>query len=197
MPYNLTGTYYVTCSCLVGCPCIFGEPEGHDGYCDAQMTIDIESGEIGGVDVSGVTTALCANWPKGFVSGDGKGRLYFDPSTSPEQRDALSRVITGQEGGDLEALGAVIPDWIEPQEASIELDTSNRKTRVKVGDVGEVACEPMQDPNGNITTVRGLPVAFAAETVLARGDGSRWSDPEMKAWESRGYGEQAEFQWSG
>jgi hypothetical protein len=197
MAYNLSGTYYVACSCKVGCPCIFGEPEGHDGYCDAQMTVDVGSGEIDGVDVSGVKTVLAVNWPKGFVSGDGKGRMYFDPSTSAEQRDALARAFAGKEGGHLEGLGAVISDWLDPSETSIEVDTSNGKTSVKVGDVGEAAVEPMKNESGEITRVVGLPVAFAAETVLARGDGTRWTDPDMKEWESRGYAEQADFEWSG
>src|SRR5918996_3415893 len=123
MAYKLTGTYYVACSCKVGCPCIFGEPEGHDGYCDAEMTVDIDSGEIGGVDVSGVTVVWSANWPKGFVSGDGTAKMYFDPSTSAEQRDAISRAFAGQEGGgELEALGGVISNWLEPSEASIQLE---------------------------------------------------------------------------
>jgi hypothetical protein len=196
MAYQLSGTYYVACTCHVGCPCIFGEPEGDDGFCDGQLTAHISSGEINGVDVSGVTTVLAANWPKGFVSGDGKGRLYFDPSTSAEQRDAIGRAFAGEEGGDLEALGGVISNWIEPSEASIELDTSNGTTRVKVGDVGEAVVEPMSNEAGEITRVVGLPVSFADETVLARGDGTRWSDPDLKAWESRGYAEQAEFEWS-
>jgi hypothetical protein len=196
MAYALSGKYYVACSCKVGCPCIFGEPEGHDGYCDAQMTVDIGSGEISGVDVSGVKTVFAVNWPKGMVTGDGAGRMYFDPSSSAEQREALGRVFSGQEGGDLEGLGALIPTWIEPSEASIEVDTSNGKTTVKVGEVGEAVVEPMHNEAGDLTTVRGLPVEFAAETVLARGDGTRWTDPDMKEWESRGYAEQADFEWS-
>ena len=197
MAYNLKGTYYVACSCKVGCPCIWGEPEGDDGYCDAQMTIDIGSGDIDGVDVSGVTTVFSANWPKGFVSGDGKGRMYFDPSTSGEQRDALARAFAGKEGGDLEDLGGVISSWLDAGEASIDLDTSNGTTRVKVGDVGEVVVEPMRNPEGEITRAVALPVAFAPETVLARGNGTRWTDPDLKEWESRGYAEQADFDWSG
>jgi hypothetical protein len=196
MAYRLSGTYYVACSCKVGCPCIFGEPEGHDGYCDAQMTVNVGSGEINGVDVSGVTAVLAANWPKGFVSGDGTGRMYYDPSTSAEQRDAIGRVFAGQEGGDLEPLGALISSWLEPSEASVELDTANGTTRVKVGDVGDVVVEPMRNEAGETTRVFGLPVAFADETVLARGDGTSWTDPDMKAWESRGYAEQAEIEWS-
>lgn len=198
MAYRLSGTYYTACSCKVGCPCIFGEPEGHDGYCDGELAIEIRSGDIDGVDVSGVTTVLVANWPKGFVSGDGTGRVYFDPSTSQEQRDALARAFSGQAGGgELEGLGGVISNWLEPKEASIEVATSDGVTRIKVGDVGEAVVEPMKDEAGETTRVVGLPVAFAPETILARGNGTHWSDPDMKEWESRGYAEQADIDWSG
>ncbi|MBV9453252.1 MAG: DUF1326 domain-containing protein [Rubrobacter sp.] len=43
---------------------------------------DIQSGEIDGVDVSGTKVALVADWPSGFLAGNGTGRLYFDPSGS-------------------------------------------------------------------------------------------------------------------
>jgi hypothetical protein len=161
------------------------------------MLIDIKSGDIDGVDVSGVTVAWSAEWPKGFLSGEGKGRVYFDPSTSSEQRAALEPVITGQEGGDLEPVGGVVPTWLDSQEASIEVSTSDGTTRFTVGDVGEGVLDPIRNPAGEVTRVLAMPSAFAPETILGRGQGSRWTDPDLRQWESRGHAEQAEFEWSG
>jgi hypothetical protein len=31
---------------------------------------------------------------------------------------------------------------------------------------------------------------------LARADGSRWSDPDMRTWESLGFGQLTSFNWS-
>jgi hypothetical protein len=104
MAYRLTGTYFAPCTCRVACPCDFGEPEGDDGYCSGAVAFDFKNGEIDGVDVSGVVVGLAADWPKGFISGNGKARLYFDPSTSADQRGALERVLTGQAGGDAAGL---------------------------------------------------------------------------------------------
>jgi hypothetical protein len=195
--YRLTGSYYAPCSCEIGCPCNFGAPEGDDGYCSAALAVDIKSGAIDDVDVSGVVVTMAVDWPKGFVSGDGTGRIYFDPSTSGEQREALERALTGKAGGDLEGLGAVIPNWLPPSEASIEFEGSDGGARFKVGDVGEGAVEPIRNEAGEITRLLAGPVAFAEETMFGKGDGTHWSDPDMKKWESRGHGEGGEIDWSG
>ena len=38
--------------------------------------------------------------------------------------------------------------------------------------------------------------AFRDNVILARDAGSSWKDPEMRAWESGGHSEQADFDWS-
>jgi hypothetical protein len=45
--------------------------------------------------------------------------------------------------------------------------------------------------------VANIPVAFTEPTILARGDGTSFHDPDLRDWESLGHGEQGEFEWSG
>lgn len=197
MAYRLSGTYYAPCSCEVACPCDFGELEGDDGYCSGVIAARIDSGDIDGVDVGGIVVALAADWPKGFLSGDGTGRMYVDPSTSTEQREALERVFTGKAGGDLEGLGALVPNFLPAREASIELETTDGATRLRVGDIGEGVIDPIRNDAGEITRVIAMPAAFTPETIFARGDGTHWSDPDLRQWESRGHAEQGDFEWTG
>lgn len=38
---------------------------------------------------------------------------------------------------------------------------------------------------------------FAERTILGRGDGTRFHDPDLREWESGGHAEQGDFEWSG
>jgi hypothetical protein len=196
MAWRLTGTYYAPCSCDVGCPCNFGELEGDRGWCSGALVFDIRSGEVNGTNVSGTKAALAADWPSGFLAGNGTGRMYFDTEVSQEQRSALESVFSGQQGGIFELIRGLIPDILPSREASINIQAGEEVTRAKVGDFGAVMVEPLRDPEGNITTLRHAVAAFVEDTVMAKGTGSSWRDPEMREWVSGGHAEQGDFNWS-
>ena len=196
MAWHITGIDLGPCSCDIGCPCILGEMEGDRGWCSAVRLYDIHSGEVDGIDVSGTKVALVADWSSGFLAGNGTGRLYFDPSVSQEQRDALQPVITGQRGGVFEVIGSLIPNFLPSKEAPIDIEAGDEQTRATVGDVGELVVTPLVGPQGNVTRLLHGAATFRDDIVLADGRGTRFHDPEMREWESGGHGEQIEFHWS-
>jgi hypothetical protein len=126
MAWHVTGTDYGPCSYDLGCPCILGAMEGDRGWCSAVRLYDIQSGDIDGVDVSGTKVALVADWPSGFLAGNGTGRLYFDQGVSQEQRDALEALITGQRGGVFESSELSCPTSCPARKLPL---TSKRATR--------------------------------------------------------------------
>lgn len=197
MAWQISGTYWVSCSCEVGCPCFWGEPEGDDGWCSGAMAIQVDRGSADGVDLAGTRVALAADWPKGFLSGGGKGRIYLDPSASPAQNEALEALVQGRRGGSLEAFSVLVPDFIASKGAAISLERGEEKTRISVGEMGDLMIAPLRNEAGSTTTVRNAPAAMTEETVLGRGTGSSWRDPDLKRWESRGHAEQGDFNWSG
>jgi hypothetical protein len=171
--------------------------EGDRGWCSAVRLYDIQSGEIDGLDVSGTKVALIADWPSGFLAGNGTGRLYFDPGVSQEQREALEALITGQRGGVFEVIGALVPNFLPSQEAPINIEAGDEETRATVGDIGEVMVKPLRGPQGDVTRLLHGAAAFRDDLVLADGTGTRFHDPEMREWESGGHGERVDFDWSG
>ena len=197
MAWRLTGTYYAPCSCDIGCPCNFGELEADRGWCSAALIFDVRSGEVDSTDVSGTKAALAGDFPSGYLAGNGTGRLYFDPEVSQEQRSALESVFSGQQGGIFELFRGLIPEMKPSREASINIQAGEEATRAKVGDFGAIVVAPIRDAEGNITTLRHGPAAFEIEdTVMAKGTGSSWRDPEMREWSSGGHAEQGDFDWS-
>lgn len=154
MAWSLSGIYFAPCSCDVGCPCALGEMDGDQGWCSGVLLFDIRSGEVDGVDVGGTRAAIVADWPRGFLAGEGKGRVYFDGGVSDEQRSALEPVLTGQAGGSLEPIGALVPTWLPAEQASVEIQNGGDETRATVGDVGEAVIKPLKnEETGEPTTV--------------------------------------------
>jgi hypothetical protein len=197
MAWRLTGTYYHPCSCDVGCPCILGEMEGDRGWCSGALLFDIRGGEVDGTDVSGTKAAFVGDWPSGFLSGNGTGRLYFDPGVSQEQRSALEPIFSGQKGGVFEILGTLVPNFLPSKEAPISIRADEEgTTRIKVGDIAGIVVTPLRGPQGDFTRQLHSAAAFGDDIILARGTGSRWQDPEMRQWESGGHAERGDFDWS-
>jgi hypothetical protein len=170
--------------------------EGDRGWCSGAIVLDIRSGEVDGTEVSGAKAAFNGDWPVGFLSGNGTGRLYFDPDVSQEQRSALESVIRGERGGVFEVLAALVPDFLPSKEAPINIQAGEDATRIKVGDFGAIVVTPIRGPEGDLTTVRHAPGALVEEFVLAKGTGTSWHDPDMREWSSGGHAERADFDWS-
>jgi hypothetical protein len=92
----------------------------------------------------------------------------------------------------------VIARWLPAQTARINVRWDDRPS-VSVEGIGEVQLEPLRDESGRGVEVRGAAAmaAFDLEMMeLARGDGTRFAAPEMRAWESGGEGVVSTFDWS-
>ena len=199
MAWQISGTYYAPCSCKVGCPCLLGELEGDQegGWCSGVVAVDVKNRQSDGVDLGGTRAMLIADWPKGFLAGDGTGRIYVGEGGVPRSSGASSRRSSRSAGGVFEPIGALRPNTLETRLAPIDIETSGETTRVRVGDVGQAVVEPLKGASGEPTRLLHGAAAFREETTLARGTGTRFRDPDLREWESLGHGEFTDFDWSG
>jgi hypothetical protein len=67
--------------------------EADRGWCSGVLLFNIRTG-VDGTDVSDTKVALAADFPSGYLAGNGTGRLYVDPEVSQEQRSALEAVLS-------------------------------------------------------------------------------------------------------
>ena len=197
MAWHLTGTLYNPCSCKIGCPCALGEMDGDQGWCSAALIVDVQRGNVDEVDVSGQRVAMVADWPRGFLAGQGTGRLYFDPGTSNAQRAALESVISGQRGGTPAVLASLLTQVLPSREAPIQLQSTPEETRITVGDFGAAVVAPLRNEQGEVTRLMHGITAIRDNVIWGKGTGTHWRDPELRQWESAGHGEQSELDWSG
>jgi hypothetical protein len=196
MAWRMAGTYYAPCSCKVSCPCELGEMEADQGWCSGSIAFDIEKGDVEGEDISGSRVVLIGDWPKAFLAGDGIGRLYFDRGVSPKKRAALEKVFSGKMGGVWEPVGALVPKWLPSKEAAIKIRKDGETTHIDVEGFGELVSTPLKGATGEPTRLLHGAATFRDEIILARGTGSSWRDPEMRAWKSGGHSEECAFDWS-
>ena len=107
MAWKIEGQYFENCSCDVPCPCTVSLDLGADrDRCNAFLVFEVESGEVDGVDVSGLTVAAMIDTPKVMSEGNWRLGVLIDDQASDEQADKLAAVFGGQLGG---PMGALVP----------------------------------------------------------------------------------------
>src|SRR5687767_4062982 len=139
MAWKIEGQYFENCSCDVPCPCTVSLDLGADrDRCNAFLVFQVESGEVDGVDVSGLTVAAIADTPKVMTDGNWRLGVLIDENASDEQAEKLGAVFSGQLGGPMEALGPLVGEQLGVERVAMEVSHDNGTHRIKVGDDGEV-----------------------------------------------------------
>jgi hypothetical protein len=151
--YSLQGTLMEACSCNVLCPCWIGEdPDG--GECFAVVAWHIDSGQVIGIDVSGRSVVGIAHIPGNILAGNWELVLLVDEHTSPQQRDALVKVFSGQLGGPLADLAELIGTVKGVESAPISHQVRGGSGTLAIPGIVEAEMEPYRSPQGNVTTLR-------------------------------------------
>lgn len=199
MAWRIKAKIVESCSCATFCPCTLGPAKPDQEWCSAMFGIDVVEGESDGVDLSGAKIVSHFELPGDFFGGIDKAKLYLDPSLSDEQRGEIDAIFRGEKGGMWAGMKDSIRSWLPSLVAPIEL-THGDNPRAKVEGIGEVALQPIRTEDGKPTTVTNAPVlgAFQITTVnVALSTATRFSDPDMRSWESLGHGTTFEVEWSG
>src|SRR5260370_15754276 len=141
MAWSLTADFTETCSCNMLCPCWFGVKElmiMDQGYCAGALLFRVRQGSADGVELSGRTVALAADWPgPTLLDGNGTGRLYIDDGANADQRRELEAIMQGKKGGPMEILGGLVSKWLPTQSTKIDLQEQDGRLTVTVAGGGE------------------------------------------------------------
>ena len=139
MAWNIEGRYFENCSCDVPCPCTISLDLGADyDRCQVLLVFHIDSGEVEGVDVSGLTVAAVGDTPKVMSEGNWRLGMLIDEAASDEQAEKLGAVFSGQLGGPMAALGPLVGEMLGAERAPMEFSSEDGTHRAKVGDSTEV-----------------------------------------------------------
>jgi hypothetical protein len=150
--YRLVGRFLEACDCYAICPCWIDEPPD-DGKCSGVYAWEINNGRIAGVDVSGLKIASVS-----FHQGRRRGSrqrvvLIIDKRADAMQREALTAVFSGQRGGPLGELGAMLGTLTGTRYSKIEIDWSDTRPAIKIGKRVAVTAEPKVGPSKRNTAL--------------------------------------------
>ena len=165
-PWEIRGRELVNCTCEYGCNCQFGGlPD--KGHCHAAAGVIIDRGYHGDVRLDGLTIGAIYKWPGPIHEGNGEAVAFVDERADPAQREALLKIMTGQDTAPFATMFAVFASTVttmhEPVFAKVEvsIDVDGRTGHVHVGDRLRLEARPIRNP------VNGAPVR--AQIVLPDG----------------------------
>jgi hypothetical protein len=166
-PWTIKGREFANCNCSYGCPCQFNALPTH-GFCCAVAGFQIDRGHFGDVPLDGLRAAGIYQWPGPVHLGNGTMQLIVDERADAAQRDALTRIMLGQDTQEMATMwwvySAMSPNKEETLFAPIDfaVDVDARRGHLIVPGLIESHGEPIRNPvTGDEHRVRiDLPKGF-------------------------------------
>jgi hypothetical protein len=152
----------------------------------------IAQGSSDDMDLSGIDFAFYNYFPARLSAGNWRVGFVVDEAASPEQAQALERILSGQEGGTFGELAPLIGEYLGMERGSVRVSDGDTP-RGSVAGKTEVRFEPSRGVDGAPTTVKNAAYGFAAEYRIGTAAGR--SDAFGLAFDSS-YGEHADFEYS-
>ena len=193
--WKVEGDYFEGCNCNLTCPCIFlADPD--QGDCKAALAWHVEKGHYGSTRLDGFSVAGIFYAPGNMVSGPKwKAALYVDERANREQADALGKIFSGQAGGFLANVAALIGEVMGVKATSIQFEANGKKRRLNIpGSLTlEIEGTAGGDPNREALVVNpALYGAAGFDPIIARSTkytlkdhGLEWDNSGKNAFYSR------------
>jgi hypothetical protein len=149
--WEIRGTELVNCNCSYGCPCQFNALPSK-GFCEAVGAIRIDQGHHGDVRLDGLVIGFVFKWPGPIHQGKGQAQPVLEARATPQQREALLKIMSGQDTEPFATMFAVFASTLEvvhePIYTTIEfdVDVDARRGRVRAAGLFEIDGEPIRNP---------------------------------------------------
>ncbi len=170
--WEIKAKQYVNRNCAYGCPCQFNALPTYGG-CHAVAGFEITEGRFSDVDLAGVRMAAILHWPGPIHEGNGSVEAIVDQGATDAQREAVLKIMTGQETEPMATMFAVFATTMttvhEPRFLPIDFhaDIESRTAHLKVQGLIESRGQPIRNPvTGQAHQARiTLPHGFEYETA--------------------------------
>jgi len=147
--WRLEGEWIKNCSCAYGCPCDFNAPPTQ-GRCEGLLGMRITRGHFESTRLDGLCFFVVVHFPAALHLGNGQAQPIIDERASPEQREALFKILSGQnsaEGTLFHIFSLIVTKMHEPVFAPVtfEFDMEGRRARLRTP-VLETQSQPILNP---------------------------------------------------
>jgi len=170
--WTIKGREFIHCNCAYGCPCQFNALPTH-GDCRAVLGIDIEQGHHGTTKLDGLKIAAVVAWPKAIHEGHGAIQPIVDERATPEQREALLRIMSGLDTEPGATVFQVFSTTFEKvhdpifKNIDLAVDVDGRRATLKVPEVIDARGEPIRNPVTGAEHVARINLPKGFEYVIA------------------------------
>lgn len=199
--WHIDGDYVLACNCDYGCPCNFNARPTM-GFCQGAVGFKISDGAYGDVKLGGLAAVVAVKWPGAIHEGNGVAALFIDQKASPPQRDALSKIVSGEAGGNPWAIFATT--WahvLGPYFANVEVKAAGKESGLSVDDRLKAVFQPIRNPVTKVETSSKvvLPQGFVANELDQYTLKEFWvhASPELQFAHPGKCGELAKIHWKG
>ena len=150
-PWEIRGREFINCTCDYGCNCQFNAlPD--KGHCHAVAGIAIDTGFFGDIRLDGLNISAIFKWPGAIHEGHGEAIAFVDERATEAQREALLKIMTGQDTAPMATMFAVFASTVETMHAPVftridlDIDVTARKGRLFIADYIEMDGRPIKNP---------------------------------------------------
>ena len=149
--WQINARELANCNCAFGCPCQFNALPTH-GNCKAVIGYQIDDGHYGDVPLGGLRAALIASWPGPIHEGNGTMQVIVDERADPRQREALRKIIHGEDTEDMATMWWVYSAMSSKKLATLykpidfHVDIEKRTGRMSIPGIAEMSGEPIRNP---------------------------------------------------
>jgi len=197
--WSMKGDALGSCSCDWGCPCNF-DAAPTKGWCEGGYAFHINEGAYQDVKLNGLTIGFYAHSPAALHLGNVTGYILLDEKATPEQREALGRILSGELGGPFAVFAGILVKVIGPDFTPVEWKFDGPRSYVRFGDKAEAGLKMVANPvTGEESgfTLKFSNGLLTNEAELMSTSVFRVNHPELKYDHSGQYGETFHFNYSG
>ncbi len=107
--WRIEGDYFEACNCDFLCICITTRSKAKPpkGQCKVALAFQIAKGHFGATNLDGARFVVVAESPGPMAEGNWTVGLILNDTLSQEQRDALTVIASGREGGPMAAVASL------------------------------------------------------------------------------------------
>ena len=174
--WKIKGDLVMSCNCTVFCPCVLslGQHEPTEGYCQTWAGIQIEEGQSGVTDLSGLKVGLIADIPGPLARGNWTAALYIDEDASVHAVKALTRIFTGRAGGSTGLLKILVGSFLGVRQEKIIYRREGDTHVFQIPKIIDGRVTPIRGKRrGENVVIRNTEYWIGSEVTVSRAEVSR------------------------
>ena len=136
--WHARGLLFENCSCQAICPGhVHFDQLCYNDRCVGYWAIRFDEGDFDEVDLAGTKAVIAYESPPRMIDGDWTEAIIIDDGASPDQRDAIEKILTGRAGGPWAILAGFVGQQLETRYLPVHIEEDEKTKRVTIPEVLE------------------------------------------------------------